>query len=181
MITVVIFLIALLAYYTIGVRFQSGILTALSLYVYWQVAQWNIVIIGGVTLVSLLFCELLAIQQRKLYVALPILVIAASFFLLRERISGWGLPLGFSVLSFTSVSLMVDQYRAPKMYRIFDILSYLLFFPKIFAGPIERVSNFISGTPLKFNGSVFYTGIKYLIFASFVKFVMGDWFGSTEI
>ena len=181
MITVEIFLIALLAYYTIGVRFQSGILTALSLYVYWQVAQWNIVIIGGVTLVSLLFCELLAIQQRKLYVALPILVIAASFFLLRERISGWGLPLGFSVLSFTSVSLMVDQYRAPKMYRIFDILSYLLFFPKIFAGPIERVSNFISGTPLKFNGSVFYTGIKYLIFASFVKFVMGDWFGSTEI
>ncbi|MBD5320180.1 MAG: MBOAT family protein [Bacteroides sp.] len=181
MITVVIFLIALLAYYTIGVRFQSAILTVLSLYAYWQVAQWNIVIIGGVTLVSFLFCKLLVKQQRKLYVVLPILIIIASFILLRERISGWSLPLGFSVLSFTSISLMVNQYRAPKKYHTFDILSYLLFFPKIFAGPIERVSNFISGTPLKFNGSVFYTGIKYLIFASFVKFVMGDWFGRTEM
>lgn len=181
MITVLIFLIALLAYYTLGLRYQSFILTVLSLYVYWNVAGWNIIIIGCLTLVSLVFWKLLTMKKKKLYVAFPIMCIAASFVFLRERITGWALPLGCSVLSFTSISLLVDQYRSPQKYRIFDVLSYLLFFPKIFAGPIERASHFIIDSPIRFNGMGFYTGLKYLIFAAFVKFVMGDWFGKTDV
>lgn len=181
MIAVLIFLIALLAYYTLGLRYQSFILTALSLYVYWNVAGWSIIIIGCITLVSLLFWELLKKKRKKLYVVLPILCIAVSFVFLRERITGWELPLGFSGLSFTSISLLVDQYRCPQKYRLFDVLSYLLFFPKIFAGPIERASHFIINSPIRFNGMDFYIGLKYLIFATFVKFVMGDWFGKTDV
>ena len=181
MITVLIFLIALIAYYTLGIRYQSVILTVLSLYVYWQVAEWNIIVIGFIALFSITFCELLFKQKKKLYVILSIFCIASSFLLLRERILGLGLPLGFSVLSFTSISLLVDQYRFPKRYGYFEVLSYLLFFPKIFAGPIERTSHFIKDTPIRFNGMEFYTGLKYLIFAAFVKFVMGDMFGKTEM
>ena len=181
MITILIFLIALLAYYTFGIRYQSIVLTALSLYVYWQVAEWSVIIIGAVTLVSLLFCRLLTIHKKRLYVVLPILCITTVFLLLRERIAGLVLPIGFSVLSFTSISLLADQYRCPRKFRIFDILSYLLFFPKIFAGPIERASQFIPESHIRFNGMEFYIGIKYLIFATFIKFVMGDWFGSTAM
>lgn len=181
MTAVLIFLIALLAYYTFGIRYQSFILTVLSLYMYWQVAEWSIIIIGAVSLVSVFFCQLLTIHKKRIYIVLPILCILTVFILLRDRITGWGLPIGFSVLSFTSISLLVDQYRCPQKYKTFDVLSYLLFFPKIFAGPIERASQFITESGIRFNGMGFYTGIKYLIFATFIKFVMGDWFGSTEM
>lgn len=181
MITILIFLIALLVYYTLGLRHQSIILTALSLFVYWHIAEWSIIVIGSIALLTLVFCRLLTMKQKKLYVILPILCIAISFVLLRERIVGLGLPLGFSVLSFTSVSLLVDQYHCPQKYKPIDILSYLLFFPKIFAGPIERASHFIMPSLVKFNGMGFYIGLKYLIFAAFVKFVLGDWFGKTDM
>ena len=181
MITVLIFLIALIAYYTFGIRYQSVILTALSLYVYWIVAGWNIIIIGIITLVSFVFFKLLSMQKKKLYVILPIVCIGMSFLLMRERIVGLGLPLGFSVLSFTSISLLADQYHYPQKYKSLEVISYLLFFPKIFAGPIERSSHFIIDSPIRFNGMRFYIGIKYLIFATFVKFVFGDWFGRTEM
>ena len=181
MITVLIFLIAFIAYYTLGVRFQSVILTVLSLYVYWQVAEWNIIVIGIIALFSLAFCNLLSKQKKKLYVILPIFCIASSFLLLRDRIIGCGLPLGFSVLSFTALSLLIDQYHSTQKYTNFEVLSYLLFFPKIFAGPIERASRFMIARPTRFNGMEFYTGLKYLIFAAFVKFVMGDMFGKTEM
>lgn len=131
MITVLIFFIALLAYYTIGSRYQSIILTALSFYVYWQVAEWGIIITGGIALIVLVFSRLLINQNNKLYVIVPILCIILSFVFLREIFVSWGLPLGFSVLSFTSISLLVDQYQSPKKYKAFDVLSYLLFFPKI--------------------------------------------------
>ena len=181
MITVLTFLIALLAYYTIGSRYQSIILTALSLYVYWQVAEWGIIITGGIALIILVFSRLLINQKNKLYVIFPILCIILSFVFLREFFVGWGLPLGFSVLSFTSICLLVNQYHCPKMYQTFDVLSYLLFFPKIFAGPIERASHFIVKDPIKFSGMGVYTGLKYFIFATFVKFIMGDRFGRTDM
>lgn len=181
MITVLIFLIALLAYYTIGLRYQSIILTALSLYVYWQVAELGIIVIVSIALMVLVFSRLLVNQKNLLYVIVPILCIILLFVFLREVFVSWGLPLGFSVLSFTSISLLADQYRSPKKYKAFDVLSYLLFFPKIFAGPIERASKFMEIGPIKFDGMGFYTGLKYLIFATFVKFIMGDWFGRTDM
>lgn len=181
MITALIFVITLLAYYTIGLRYQSIVLTALSLYVYWQAAEWGIIVTGGTALLVLVFSRLLANQKNKLYVIVPILCIILSFVFLREIFVSWGLPLGFSVLSFTSICLLADQYHSPKKYKAFDVLSYLLFFPKIFAGPIERASHFIEKAPIKFSGMGFYTGLKYLIFATFVKFVMGDWFGRTDM
>ncbi|MDE5773832.1 MAG: MBOAT family protein [Muribaculaceae bacterium] len=181
MITVLIFLIALTAYYTFGIRYQCVILIVLSLYVYWQVAEWSIIIIGIIALFSLAFCKLLSKQKKKVYLILPIFCIVSSFLLLRERIIGWGLPLGFSVLSFTALSLLIDQYHYTQKYTSFEVLSYLLFFPKIFAGPIERASRFMIDTPTRFNGMEFYTGLKYLIFAAFIKFVMGDMFGKTEM
>ncbi len=172
---------AIILYYTVGKRYQSWILIALSLFVYWQVAQWNILLILSIAVMVGICASYLERNTTKTAVAIPIIVIIAGFFFLRSNIGGLGFPLGYSVLAFTSISILIDQYRNPAHYRYADILSYLLFFPKIFAGPIERSSNFISSSEKGFNGMSCYVGFKYLIFAAFCKLVVADNLASTEL
>lgn len=179
--SIAITICAIILYYTIGKRYQSWILIALSLFVYWQVAQWNILLLFSITLMVGICTSYLERNTTKTAVAIPIIVIIAVFFLLRSDVGRLGFPLGYSVLAFTSISILIDQYRNPAHYRFVDILSYLLFFPKIFAGPIERASNFISSSEKRFNGMSCYVGFKYLIFAAFCKLVVADNLASTEL
>lgn len=179
--SIAITICAIILYYTVGKRYQSWILIALSLFVYWQVAQWNILLLFSIALMVGICTSYLERNTTKTAVAIPIIVIIAGFFFLRSDIGGLGFPLGYSVLAFTSISILIDQYRNPAHYRYADILSYLLFFPKIFAGPIERASNFISSSEKGFNGMSCYVGFKYLIFAAFCKLVVADNLASTEL
>ncbi|MGB5558636.1 MAG: MBOAT family O-acyltransferase [Paracoccaceae bacterium] len=53
-------------------------------------------------------------------------------------------PAGLSFYSFTAIALIVDRYRNPEPPRasaMQDVL-YLAWFPKILAGPIERIQSF---------------------------------------
>lgn len=179
--SIAITICAIILYYTVGKRYQSWILIALSLFVYWQVAQWNILLLFSIAVMVGICASYLERNNTKTAVAIPVSVIVAGFFFLRSDIGGLGFPLGYSVLAFTSISILIDQYRNPAHYRFADILSYLLFFPKIFAGPIERASNFISSSEKRFNGMSCYVGFKYLIFAAFCKLVVADNLASTEL
>ena len=179
--SIAITICAIILYYTAGKRYQSWILIALSLFVYWQVAQWNILLLFSIAIMVGICASYLERNNTKTAVAIPVSVIVAGFFFLRSDIGGLGFPLGYSVLAFTSISILIDQYRNPARYRFADILSYLLFFPKIFAGPIERASNFISSSEKRFNGMSCYVGFKYLIFAAFCKLVVADNIASTEL
>lgn len=179
--SIAITICTIILYYTIGKRYQSWILIALGLFVYWQVAQWNILLLFSIALMVGICTSYLERNTTKTAVAIPIIVIIAVFFFLRSDVGGLGFPLGYSVLAFTSISILIDQYRNPAHYRFADILSYLLFFPKIFAGPIERASNFISSSEKRFNGMSCYVGFKYLIFAAFCKLVVADDLASTEL
>lgn len=179
--SIAIAICAIILYYTVGKRYQSWILVALSLFVYWQVAQWNILLILSIAVMVGICASYLERNTTKTAVAIPIIIIIAGFFFLRSNIGGLGFPLGYSVLAFTSISILIDHYRNPAHYRYADILSYLLFFPKIFAGPIERTSNFISSSEKGFNGMSCYVGFKYLIFAAFCKLVVADNLASTEL
>lgn len=179
--SIAITICAIILYYTIGKRYQSWILIVLSLFVYWQLAQWNILLLFSIALMVGICTSYLERNTTKTAVAIPIIVIIAVFFFLRSDVGGLGFPLGYSVLAFTSISILIDQYRNPAHYRFADILSYLLFFPKIFAGPIERASNFISSSEKRFNGMSCYVGFKYLIFAAFCKLVVADNLASTEL
>lgn len=179
--SIAITICTIILYYTAGKRYQSWILIALSLFVYWQVAQWNILLLFSIAVMVGICASYLERNNTKTAVAIPVSVIVAGFFFLRSDIGGLGFPLGYSVLAFTSISILIDQYRNPARYRFTDILSYLLFFPKIFAGPIERASNFISSSEKRFNGMSCYVGFKYLIFAAFCKLVVADNLASTEL
>lgn len=172
--SIAIIICGLILYYTIGKRYQSWILVALSLFVYWQVAKWDVLLISIIAVMVGNCALYLEHKRSKQTVIIPATIILAGFFLLRYNVCGAGFPLGYSVLAFTSISLLIDQYRRPTHYRYGDMLSYLLFFPKIFAGPIERASDFIPVSEKQFSLKVCYLGIKYLIFAAFCKFVISD-------
>lgn len=175
-----ILLLGIVAYYTIGRRCQSMILIVISLYVYWLVANWSIIPIVILSLIITLCGYFIEKYRSKWFLILPIILIILTFTLFRHSVLGLTLPIGLSVLSFTGISYLVDQYRNPRRDSIWDVLSYLLFFPKIFAGPIERANDFINDEPHRFSSINIYNGIKYLIFASFCKFVVGDMLSSTE-
>lgn len=172
--SIAITICAIILYYTVGKHYQSWILIALSLFVYWQVAQWNILLISIIACMVGGFASYLESNKSKSAVLIPVIIIIAGFVLLRYNAGGIGFPVGYSVLAFTSISILINQYRCPACYRYADILSYLLFFPKMFAGPIEKASEFILTSEKKFNPKVCYLGVKYLIFAAFCKLVIAD-------
>lgn len=176
-----ILLLGIIAYYTIGRRYQSTLLVAISLYVYGIVAQWSIIPIIIMSLVITLFGQLLEKHDTRWFVITPIMLTILCFIPLRYSNIGIALPIGLSVLSFTGIGYLVDQYKNPKHYEPIDILSYLLFFPKIFAGPIERANNFVCREIKPFQKANIYNSIKYLIFASFCKFIIGDIIVSTDL
>jgi alginate O-acetyltransferase complex protein AlgI len=57
---------------------------------------------------------------------------------------GWHLPIGYSFVTFSIASYVIDAYRgrlppAP----LSGLVAYVAFFPKLLAGPIERATNFL--------------------------------------
>ena len=67
-----------------------------------------------------------------------------------EGITGRGfsliLPLGISYFTFSAISYLVDVYKGkiPAQKSFLDLSLYILFFPKITAGPIERPDSFFA-------------------------------------
>ncbi len=55
-------------------------------------------------------------------------------------------PAGFSFYAFTAIALIVDRYRDPAAARADDPqeMLYITWFPKILAGPIERIGPFVA-------------------------------------
>lgn len=88
------------------------------------------------------------------------------------------LPLGISFYTFQAIGYNLDIYRgmmkAEKQFHIFA--TYLIFFPKLIAGPIERAQNFIPQLYKKitFEPANINAGIKLMIWGFFKKLVIAD-------
>ena len=119
--------------------------------------------------------KLLGKNKSKNIIISDILILVSSFFALKGS-KDLILPLGFSVFAFSAISLIVNQYRDYKDYTLLEILCYLFFFPKIFAGPIDRVDNFVEQLREKKKPALekLYPPIKMCIFACFYKYVIAD-------
>lgn len=114
-------------------------------------------------------------KQSRCVVITDILILVSTFFALKSPL-GLILPLGYSVFAFSAISLIVNQYRDYKDYSALEILCYLFFFPKIFAGPIDRADTFVRQLSEKKKPTLkkLYLPIKMCIFACFYKFVIAD-------
>lgn len=88
------------------------------------------------------------------------------------------LPIGISFYTFSTLGYMIDIWRGNlKAEKIFiSFLNYVLFFPKLLAGPIERAQNFLPQSRLIKNISIqnFSDGGKLIIWGFFQKLVIAD-------
>ena len=56
----------------------------------------------------------------------------------------WYLPIGYSFVTFTIASYIIDAYRGKiEPAKLTSLAAFIAFFPKILAGPIERATNFL--------------------------------------
>lgn len=88
------------------------------------------------------------------------------------------LPMGISFYTFQATSYTIDIYR--KRYKaeknILKVSLYIMFFPQLVAGPIERADNLLNQLFLnhKFNIYNISMGIKIMLIGYFKKIVIAD-------
>lgn len=91
---------------------------------------------------------------------------------------GLSAPAGFSFYVFMAASLMIDRYREPPadQPRAFRDALYLVWFPKILAGPIERSGQFLSQLAERRAPSmaVLLLGCQLIVWGLFKKVVVAD-------
>jgi alginate O-acetyltransferase complex protein AlgI len=87
-------------------------------------------------------------------------------------------PIGVSYMVFTSISYILDynSYRLIEKPILSNVTGFLLFFPKLLAGPIERSHGFFLqiSNNRKFDNELFISGIQRIIWGMFLKIVIAN-------
>jgi len=88
------------------------------------------------------------------------------------------LPMGISFFTFQAAGYTIDVYkkRIKPELNFFKFMLYLMFFPQLVAGPIERAENLFKQlfAHHKFNTVNISSGIKFMIMGYFKKVVIAD-------
>ncbi len=88
------------------------------------------------------------------------------------------LPMGISFFTFQAAGYAIDVYKQkikPQL-NFFKFMLYLMFFPQLVAGPIERADNLMRQlfSEHKFNTDNISAGVKFMIMGYFKKVVIAD-------
>jgi len=103
----------------------------------WSCAAGLLASLGS--LVALKYADVIAAQAHAVGVTLGIASAEATV-----TTSGWFLPVGFSFVTFSLASYVIDVYRgAMAPARFLDLAAYTAFYPKLLAGPIERAKDLL--------------------------------------
>jgi alginate O-acetyltransferase complex protein AlgI len=88
------------------------------------------------------------------------------------------LPIGLSFHTFQAMSYTIEVYKGnQKPERHFGIYAlYVMFYPQLVAGPIERPQNLLSQfrTEHHFNADGFFDGMRLMLWGFFKKVVIAD-------
>lgn len=88
------------------------------------------------------------------------------------------LPLGISFYTFQTLGYVVDVYtgRHRATRDIISYMAFVLFFPKLLAGPIERASNLLDQLilPRRFDYGIAVDGCRQILWGLFKKLVIAD-------
>jgi alginate O-acetyltransferase complex protein AlgI len=93
----------------------------------------------------------------------------------------WALPIGLSFHTFQAMSYTIEVYRGgQKAERHIGIYAlYVMFYPQLVAGPIERSQNlipqFYEKKTINYDGIV--AGLKFMLWGFFMKVVVADRLG----
>ncbi len=146
---------ALLVFWMLPSRLRLGYMLGLSLVFYASFGALNLAYLGAVALVVIVTVQYLASPERlhrRAAMLAGVGTILTFMFLLRyydPLVEGTGLPThgltapaGFSFYAFMAIALLIDRYRSRARAHIAVETTYLAWFPKILAGPIQRVDDF---------------------------------------
>nr|WP_269144663.1 MBOAT family O-acyltransferase [Devosia faecipullorum] len=87
------------------------------------------------------------------------------------------MPLGISFYTFQVISYIVDVYRGERVERHFGLfVLYVMFFPKVVSGPIERARNLLPQLHALpgFSFPLAIAGFQLLLWGAFKKVVVAD-------
>lgn len=101
-----------------------------------------------------------------------------SIFFSPVQFSMLPMPLGFSFITFTTLSFLIDVYRKQaKVLGILDTALYISFFPKLLMGPIEPYHRFIKQcNQISLTSKAFDQGVKWFILGLAQKAILADSF-----
>lgn len=154
--------------------------TISSLIVYYHFVGTSIVFVLLLILLTLTTKELIYKRPFSkqillfLYICLCIIVFISGKITYNTNLI---LPIGYSVVMFSGISLIIDESKTTNKYSSLESIAYLMFYPKILAGPIERSGTFISqlNSPVDKNiTSNLYIGFKTTVFGCFLKYIITD-------
>ncbi len=152
----------------------------------------NLIYLGGVTLVVLACGSGLARMQRdaarRTVLTLGLVAVLGSLAALKyyDFIAaelglpklGWANPAGYSFYAFSAAACLIDLYarRVPGEYSAGRVALYLAWFPKIFAGPIERATSFLPqvAAGLRADPQRFVLGLQLIGWGLVKKVVIAD-------
>jgi alginate O-acetyltransferase complex protein AlgI len=200
------FLGVTVSYYTIGHRWRWLLLLMASCYFYaFLIPGYLLVLflIIGIDFAAGILIESNKGRARRFYLALSIVSNLGVLFIFKYHnffvenlnlISGnissnpllflawkWALPIGLSFHTFQAMSYTIEVYggnqkaeRHPGIYAL-----YVMFYPQLVAGPIERpqklIPQFYEKHPVDYDGII--AGLKLMLWGFFMKVVVADRLG----
>jgi alginate O-acetyltransferase complex protein AlgI len=198
----VFFPVVTLLYFLLPPRARVAWLVAASCWFYMAFVPKYLLILFGVILIDYTAGRLIAPAQgtrRRWYLALSIVanVGLLSFFKYfnffqanAAAIAAWFghpapfaalqilLPIGLSFHTFQSMSYTIEVYRgrAPAERSILHFACYVLFYPQLVAGPIERPQNLLPQfhAPRCFDSERLFTGLRLMATGLFKKIIIAD-------
>ncbi|MGB2897428.1 MAG: MBOAT family O-acyltransferase [Anaerolineales bacterium] len=160
-------------------------------------STYLVVIVGSILVILGFAGGWLAERSRLVYGLLGVIVVGVFIVLKTEPISIWASSLlrgvtgqsrdladstdlywlGFSYIAFRLLHVIKDHHSGRlSAVSFLDFLTYVLFFPAITAGPIDRVERFAAkmqkaAAP---TASEYFAGAKRIVLGIFQKFVLAD-------
>ncbi len=196
------FIVVTVAYFLIPHRFRWLLLLLASCYFYMSFIPLYILILGFTIVIDYvagIYLEKFSGKKRKYFLIASLIanigVLAVfkyyNFFIDNINAMGtwWGLqgtlpylgiilPIGLSFHTFQAMSYTIEVYRGnQKAERHFGIYSlYVMFYPQLVAGPIERPQNLLHQFREKhtFNYDRVLAGLKLMVWGLFKKVVIAD-------
>ena len=199
----VFFIIVYVLYLALNHKWQNRMLLVAS-YIFYGAWDWRFLILLWISTAIDYFCGIKIYdaqdtKKRKLFLALSVLgnlsilgffkyfnFFAANLqallnffgFHLQPRFLHIVLPVGISFYTFQAMSYTIDIYRNRlKPARKFsDLALFIVFFPQLVAGPIERASHLLPQvlSPRRLSWDKFYEGCYLICWGLFMKVFIAD-------
>lgn len=200
---VMFFLIVFVLYYIIGNKYRWILLLISSciFYMAWRIELIVLILVSSLinyTISNLIYANKNESNRKKLlklslFLNFGLLFVFKYMMFINHTFAGlynwfgWNypisdfsiiLPMGISFYTFQAASYTIDVYR--KTYKpqknYFKLTLYIMFFPQLVAGPIERADRLMPQffSPKKYSLKNVVAGSKFVIMGFFKKIVIAD-------